>query len=323
MKRIKALNVAVLCPTKDNPEKVRRLLKCLAALTEKPGQIIIADGGHNLKPMVKEFAGSMNLKCLYCPQPGQILQRSYAQQHLNKAITVVVHLDDDITFAPNFMSRLVETWNRLIQLDGSPLAGFSFNLMDMPSLHNSFIRQMFFLSTQPPGSVSKAGYAAPFCPADQDREVSWLLGGATVWSRSVLEEHQHPLSFPTRWAVCEDLLYSYPLHMDYRMLVVTDVECFHNETYSNMSFRQGIFYGVSSAIMRYHFIRQHAEMKTWAWLWMTIGVVLGNLAKGMLGSPRHLGLFAGGVEGMTRACICSLMSGDSEDLAKQLGARKS
>jgi len=323
MTRIKATNVAVICPTKNNPANIARLLKCLAALTEKPGQIIIADGGHNLKPLVKKFAGAMKIRCLYCPQPGQILQRNYARQHLNKAITVVVHLDDDITFAPNFMTRLVETWNRVNQLNGNPLAGFSFNLRDMPPLRNSFIRQMFFLSTQPPGGVSRAGYAAPFSPALKDREVSWLLGGATAWSRTVLEEHQHPLSFPTRWAVCEDLMFSYPLHPDYRMLVVSDVECFHNETYASMSFRQGIFYGVSSAIMRYHFIRQHAEMKTWAWLWMTIGVVLGNLAKGMLGSPRHLGLFAGGVEGIARAGLCSLRGGDSEDLARQLAMRRS
>lgn len=322
MTSIKASNVAVICPTKDNPSKVTRLLECLAALTEKPGQVIIADGGHNLKPLLQEFAGSINLECVYCPQPGQILQRIYARQHLNKKITVVIHLDDDITFGPDFMTSVVETWNRKNQINDRPLAGISFNLRDMVPQKNSLLRKVFFLSTEPPGSVSRAGYASPFCPAYQDREVSWLLGGATAWSRTILEKYQHPMSFPTRWAVCEDLMFSYPLHLQYRMLVVAGVECFHNETYSDMSFRQGVFYGVSSTVMRYHFICQNETMKTIAWLWMTIGVVLGNFAIGMLGSPRHLGLSVGGIEGIAQACLCSLRGADSEDLARQLAARR-
>lgn len=318
MKQIKAANVAVICPTKNNPSKVTRLLRCIAELTEKPGQVIIADGGHNVKPRVKEFAGSMNLLCLYCPESGQILQRNYAHRHLDKDITVVVHFDDDITFSPDFMTRFVNVWNRENKPDCRPLAGLSFNLKDMTPLKNSFFRKVFFLSTEPPGGVSEAGYAAPFCPADQDREVSWLLGGATAWSRSVLEKYRHPLSFPMRWAVCEDLMFSYPLHLEYRMLIISDIVCFHNETYNEMSFRQGIFYGLSGAIMRYHFIRQHRMLKTTAWLWMTVAVVFGNLLAGLRGSPRHLGLFVGGLEGIARACLCSLSGGDSENLARRL-----
>jgi len=314
--------IAVICPTKDQPEKVKRLLGSLAASKIKPGQIIIADGGHNLKPVVEQFQNRLKVTCLYCPEPGQILQRNHAHQHLNNDVSVVIHLDDDITVGPDFMPLVVETWNRECRRPGKPLAGLSFNLMDLPQLRNSLFREAFFLSVNSAGSVSRGGYAVPFCPADQDRDVSWLLGGATAWSRDVLIQHPHPLSFPTRWAVCEDLIYSYPLNQAYRLMVAKDITCLHNDTYQSMSFQQGIFYGVSSAIMRYHFIRQHDEMKTWVWLWMTIGVAFGNLVKGLMGSPRHLGLFAGGVEGIFRSVICSMLNGDSKSLARSLATRK-
>ncbi len=319
---ITASSIAIICPTKNQPEKVKRLLTCLSALDEKPAQVIIADAGHNLKPVVEPFLDALPLECLYSPEAGQILQRNHARQHLASPIRVVLHIDDDITVEPDFMACFLKCWNRESQREGKPLAGMSFNMLDQLRLGNSILRRLFFLSTQPPGSVSKAGYAAPFTPTDQDRETSWLVGGTTAWSRDILTRYPHPFSYPTRWAVCEDLIYSYPLRMDYRLMVVKDVPCYHNETYSSMSFRQGVFYGVSSAIMRYHFIRQHDDMKTWAWLWMTTAVIMGNLARGLMGSPRHLGLFVGGLEGMIRGVFCSIMGADSTILARSLAIRK-
>jgi len=41
-----------------------------------------------------------------------------------------------------------------------------------------------------------------------------------------------------------------------------------------------------------------------------------------MGSPRHLGLFAGGVEGIFRSVICSMLNGDSKSLARSLATRK-
>ena len=152
-------------------------------------------------------------------------------------------------------------------------------------------------------------------------QTSWLLGGATAWSRDIIEKHQHPINFRTRWAVCEDLIYSYPLSRKYRLMVAADANAYHNETYSEMSFRQGIFYGLSGAIMRYHFVRQNPDLKTLAYIWMTIGVIIGNLGRGLFGSPRHLGLCFGGVEGLVRAIVCSLINGDSTGLAKALTNR--
>ena len=95
---IKPSQVAVICPTKDQPDKVKRLLTCLAQSSIKPGQVLIADGGHNLKPVIKEFENSLNLACLYCPESGHVLQRDYAHTKLASKIKLVIHFDDDVTF---------------------------------------------------------------------------------------------------------------------------------------------------------------------------------------------------------------------------------
>ena len=104
-------------------------------------------------------------------------------------------------------------------------------------------------------------------------------------------------------------------------MVAADANAYHNETYSKMSFQQGIYYGVSGTIMRYHFVRQNPDLKIWAYIWMTIGIIIGNLGRGLFGSPRHLGLCFGGVEGLMRAITCSLTNRDSTRLAITLRNR--
>ena len=320
--KISAHQVAIICPTKDRPENVTRLLSCIANLDEKPGQILVADGGCNLNAITESYRKQLNLTCLYCPQAGQIFQRNHAHQHLNGSIKLVLHIDDDHTFAANFMTCLIKVWNREAVKPGRSLAGISVNVTNTPRLTNDLFCKIFLRSTKSHGGVSIAGYASPLGHVQVDHDVEWLAGGSTAWSRDIIDKHPHPISFPMSWAICEDVIYSYPLHRNYRLIATARVLCLHNDTYKHMSLQQGIFYGVSSAIMRYHFVRQHDELKTWAYLWMTLGILIGNLAKGLLFSPQHLGLFLGGLNGFARVLLCCLFNCDSSILAKALAKRK-
>ena len=157
-------NIAIICPTKNRPQKVKRLLNCLQNCTDKPGQVIIADGGHNLNDLIRPFEKHFNVDCVFCPQPGQVLQRSFAQTKLIGQIELVVHLDDDITFGTDFFKKILENWNREAKVKGKVLAGMSFNIVDLPKFKSSILHNLFFLNTDCPGSVSTAGYAAPFAP---------------------------------------------------------------------------------------------------------------------------------------------------------------
>lgn len=323
---IKPSQVAVICPTKDQPDKVKRLLTCLAQSSIKPGQVLIADGGHNLKPVIKEFENSLNLACLYCPEAGQVLQRNYAHTKLASKIKLVIHFDDDITFDKDAIGVMLDYWNKTISSDQGnaekPLGGAAFNIVDLPRLRQNIFRKIFFLSVEPHGHVSRGGYAAPFCPANTTHEVEWVFGGATIWRRDIIDTYHHPLSFQTRWAVCEDLIFSYPLQQDFRLMVVHEAIMQHNETYTRMTFKQGVFYGVSSVIMRYHFNRMHNNLSMLAFIWMTLGVMAGQLIFGLMGSSRHLGLFTGNAEGLMRAIFNWMTFSDSTKLARNLVNRK-
>ena len=198
MKNPNFSNIAIICPTKNQPEKVQRLLGCVKNLIHKPGQVIIADADHNLSKIIRPFKNDFKIDCVYCPQTGQVVQRSFAQSKLLDSIQIVIHLDDDITFGPEFLDKVLENWIRESRTNGKALAGFSFNLIDLPKHRPSFAKLIFFLNNDHTGSVSKAGYAAPFSPADNNLNVEWLLGGATAWSLYSFWVQIHtPLIFST------------------------------------------------------------------------------------------------------------------------------
>ena len=111
MTQVTAKNVAIICPTKNQPTKVLRLLESIVHLDEMPQQIIIADGGRNLKPFLTAFYSNSILSRLYCPEIGQIMQRNHAHAYLDKSIKLVLHLDDDTTLEPDSISEMISFWN--------------------------------------------------------------------------------------------------------------------------------------------------------------------------------------------------------------------
>ena len=323
MKNLTANDLAIICPTKDNPEKITNLLENISTYTVKPNKIIIANGGKTLFNILKPFSKKLNLAELSCPEAGQVLQRNYALAHLDKSIKLIAYLDDDILLENDAIEKMLAFWNKQADAEKTELAGVSFNLVNAPLPTESLLRCIFFLNNKNRGHVLNSGYAVPFVPALQPSQTSWLIGGATVWSHEILIEHPHPINFPTKWAVCEDLIYSYPLSHDYRLMIAADATAYHIDRYNEMTFEQGRFYGLSGTIMRYHFVRQHPELKVWAFIWMTLGIILGNLARGWSGNPRHLGLFFGCSEGLARTILCSAFRQDSVGIAKMLNRMKS
>lgn len=322
--------IAVICPTKDRPQSVARLLDCLRQSTIKPAQILIADGGHNLKKLTNSYKKYLNITCLYCPQAGQILQRNYAHQHLKEEIRLVIHLDDSFSFEEDALGLMLKAWNKAQNAGRKkPLGGAAFNVVDFAIKTDSIFRRLFFFANEPRGVVNISGYNTRFCTAEKTHNTEWLAGGSTVWAREIIDTIPHPMSFATRWATCEDVMFSYPLRHRYRMIVVAEATIRYNETVGEMnsvnkksekktSFRQNFFYGISFVVMRYYFVRQNDNLSILAFIWMTLGILSGHLLLGLTKSPSRLGVFIGGMDGLGRVIVNFLTRQDSDKPARNL-----
>ena len=320
MKPIKVFpkDVVLVCATKDQPDKVKRLLNSLSLQTSKPGQIIVCESGDIFPDIIDKYKENFNISYLKSPYVGQVLQRNYAYDHIDNDVTLVINIDDDITLHQNSLENFIVCWNEENNKAGPSVGGMSFNIVDAEIPKKSIFRSIFYQDVSMKGTVNISGYASTHFPTLQTLDAEWLIGGATGWDRSIIEKYVHPIDFSTRWAVCEDLMFSYPLRKSYRLLVAKNALADHNGNYSAMSVKKGTFYGLSLVIMRFYFVSMNKDLSKIAFIWMTIGQLVGYMLMGIRGDRRALGFFLGGIKGLFLCILTLFQKTSSKELAKMV-----
>lgn len=198
-------DLAWLIPTKDRPAHVRSLLDSLAAQTLPCGRVIVVASGANIEDVVTGYSGRLPVAYFHCEPPGQIRQRNLGIRQLDASTPLVGFLDDDLVLEPDALERMIECWNRI----EPHAAGVGFNIVNAPAYRAPWPASLLL---RPPrqGRVLRSGYNARIDGIEQDIRTQWLGGGYTVWKREILEEYRQP-ELKTRWAIGEDIRFSYPV----------------------------------------------------------------------------------------------------------------
>jgi glycosyltransferase involved in cell wall biosynthesis len=301
---VRSEELCIITPTKSRHRQLTCLLTTLAAQTQRVGQIIIADGGRDARAVVEPFADRLSVRWLDCPQPGQIIQRNLALQQVAPEIRVIIYLDDDIQLAPDAIEVLLDFWNsRLL----TP-AGVSFNITNMPPQPDNPVRHFFCMQTEPRGKVLASGYNTPVTRLTEDVESQWLIGGATAWRKDILMAHVNE-GIASRWAITEDLMFSYALwKRGERLFACADARVQHIDDTPVETFKAGMFRGYNATVWRYLFVTRHPELSPWLFLWMMTGQSLARLGSAATGRFWQLGYVLGNARGMSQ-CLRALLFG--------------
>lgn len=291
----------MITPTKGRHAQLSMLLQTLAAQTVPLGQVLIADGGGDAHDVVAVYQDRLPVTWLKCPQPGQIPQRNYALSRLAPDIRVVIYFDDDIQLAPNALETLLAFWNAQ---PTSP-AGVSFNITNMPKQPDNAVRHLFCMQTEPRGKVLPSGYNTPVIGVSSNLRSEWLIGGATAWRRDILTgQTNQPIA--SRWAITEDLMYSYRIFKSGEQLFVcADARVEHIDHTPIETFRAGLFRGYNATMWRYLFVVRNPELSKPLFFWMMIGHILARTASGLAGNTWQFGYVLGHLKGMFY-CLLSL-----------------
>ena len=83
--------------------------------------------------------------------------------------------------------------------------------------HNWF-RGLLGFSSKKHGQVLKSGFNTSISNISENIQVQWLNGGSSVWRQNILQEYTMK-EINTSWAVCEDLIFSYPLGKEFPLYV--------------------------------------------------------------------------------------------------------
>lgn len=310
--------IAIICPTRNNPAKVSRLLNSIASQDEHPGQVLISESGEIWEDMLSESASALNITFLRAPVAGQVLQRCYAYGFLSDHIKVVIHFDDDITLEKGAFRTFRNKWNFYLETEGAKLGGLSFNVSDMPEVKQSWFRKFAFMSPLSTGKITRSGYPEGYMPVIEDLPVDWLVGGCSGWSREVIESHEHPIDFQTKWAVYEDVIFSYGASKFSKLFVACDAEVKHNEDYRELPHRKAYFYGKSQVIMRYFFITCFKDFSKAAFLWTTICQTIAYLGYGIVKNRRYFWMGCGAMHGLCLFCLSLVGLSSARKLAERL-----
>lgn len=137
------------------------------------------------------------------------------------------------------------------------------------------------MSSPKPGRVLRSGYNVGGSHAETNMRVQWLSGGATVWRRSILSEFANR-EVLSKWAICEDVIFSYPIGKLYPLYLCADAKVRHEHVYDHKAKSKYRYYGRTIVLWRLYFVESHAELSRGAFFWMVLCQILSRLCIGTL-----------------------------------------
>jgi len=308
-------DLGCIVPTRERPGKLRKLLASIAGQTVRCGPVIVVASGESVEDVVKEFSGKLDVRYYHSEEGGQIRQRNMGIARLDDATRLVASFDDDIVLEPEAVERILELWNS-VEPD---TAGVAFNIVNNAPYRFVIVQALIGLGIPRQGRVFRSGYNVQTSPVREDLKTQWLCGGATSWRKEILRDFRHR-ELNCRWAVCEDLVFSYPVGKKFPLYVCAAARVMHEHVQDHTSDSRQQFYGRAMALWRLYFVESHGELSRGCYYYTLAAQIVARTLAGLFtfnkGQLQYAaGLFAGGREGAralrAKRPIAELLEGGS------------
>ena len=89
-------NFAILIPTRNRPEKVKKLLESISLLKAAPQQIVIVASGTDISHDIAPYQEQLPITYVLSKKGGQVNQKKLGLSHIHTEIQWVAFLDDDV-----------------------------------------------------------------------------------------------------------------------------------------------------------------------------------------------------------------------------------
>lgn len=288
-------SIAIIIPTKDRPDKIKNLLESLLIQSVPVNQIIIVDGGKSIKSLVLSYIENLPVEYYSCYPPGQIKQRNLGISKLKDNILLVATLDDDLVLFEDSIEKMLKFWNEECPED---TGGVSFNIVNcIPEKHN-LLKGISGLTGPTPGRVLKSGRNTPILNIKADIRSEWLCGGATVWKKNILVDNSFSEK-NTKWAISEDLIFSYPIGKKFPLYVCSKARVNHEHVYDQNIKHKFRYYGKTETLWRFYFVESNKNLSRSFFYWSQAAMIIGRLILGCVKfNKRHFDFALGHLQGV-------------------------
>jgi glycosyltransferase involved in cell wall biosynthesis len=222
--------LAFVIPTKNRSKELRQCLKQIAKQGVGPLRVIVVASGDRVDSITDQFSSALNIEYIHSNEHGQILQRNIGiGKLLQEGYEYIGFLDDDGWLCENSVVNVLE-FIKDRKHKGESVIGVGLNIVNGSEPYYgrrySWIKKMLLQIGDAPGVVTRAGNNTSIENVRENISTEWLGGGYTIWSGKILKEYpQTPV--PTRFAVAEDLRYSYPIGRLYGLYVCAAAKVVH------------------------------------------------------------------------------------------------
>jgi glycosyltransferase involved in cell wall biosynthesis len=270
-------NIVILVPTKDRPGKIKNFLDSLAGQSQPCGRVIIVASGADIEELVLSFSDRLPVEYIYCHTPGQIRQRNMGIALLDETTPITGFFDDDIVLESDTLEKIIAFWNHV----EPETAGIACNITNTPSWSPSWLYSAVYLANLNPGQITNSGYNVPITNIKQDIRSAWLPGGATFWRTDIVKQFAHK-EIPAKRAMCEDLLFSYPIGKKYPLYVSHESHVRNESINDHVKSGAERYYGRTELIWRLYFISLHKEFHAGKMAWSYIMLILADIIRGFM-----------------------------------------
>lgn len=275
-------DLTVLVPTLNRPAKLTRLFESLEAQSEQVGRVILVDGAESAQAVVATFADRIPVEYFRCIPPSQIRQRNHGLAQLQARDRLIVFLDDDMVLEPEAIREMVRFWN-IVEAE---TAGICFNIVNGEPERRTILNRLVGLTTIRSGVVLRSGLTTAVTHMDESIRVQWLPGGATVWRKEVLLDHPYR-EVSSRWAIAEDLIFSYPVGKRLPLYVCATARARHEHVYDHRPGMQQWYHGRTQTLWTYYFVSTNRELSKALFFW-TLGLrMAGKLVRAVIRRDRN------------------------------------
>lgn len=262
------MNFAVLIATRNRPEQLNTLLISLRRSAKRLYQVTIVSSGIDVSGIVNSHQTFIPINHFHSEISGQIAQKIKGIELIPSNTEWVMFLDDDVIMSDYSIDRLID--NYLTNSDYKDVAGFGLNLNNIElrrprALANLFLK-IVGLYSGTPGAVLKSGHAEKYLGSTGAIYTQWL-NGLSVWRYDQLKNY-NPKFTRIDYAAYEDVLFSYRISKQHKLLFTNDVDAYSQtfEKFSSLSARQF----KAAAYMRFLFVAENQELSKFLMLFAHI-----------------------------------------------------
>ena len=261
------MNISIIIPTFHRNKDLQCCLNSLSNQKKLPHHIMIVDNAWD--QATQKFCESyLNLNVLYYHFPinSGAQARNRWIQHIYTDTDIIVFLDDDTIFWPEFLSEIESFFIN------SPQAKWGVAHISSPIRQIGLLKKIgfFFLTwsiSRDRQFVTRWWFnALPFVQWEMMQTVEWTSGCGMFFRKSVFEEwFRFPDKF-LKYSLMEDCFLSYAIHKKYpdRLYYVPSIKLIHHESPTGRIANRAKI--MQNIIHRFLFVQQfHWSIILYAW----------------------------------------------------------